>query len=26
VEGLQKLKPGAKVNPERISLADQGAL
>ncbi len=25
VEGLQKLKPGAKVNPERISLADQGA-
>lgn len=26
VEGLQKLKPGAKVNPERISLAGQGAL
>lgn len=25
VEGLQKLKPGAKVNPERTSLVDQGA-
>jgi len=25
VEGLQKLKPGAKVNPERTALADQGA-
>jgi len=24
VEGLQKLKPGVKVNPERISLAEQG--
>ncbi|OQW78082.1 MAG: efflux transporter periplasmic adaptor subunit [Proteobacteria bacterium ST_bin11] len=25
VEGLQKLKPGAKVNPERTSLAEPGA-
>ncbi|MDD1620516.1 MAG: efflux RND transporter periplasmic adaptor subunit [Methylococcaceae bacterium] len=25
VEGLQKLKPGAKVNPERTSLAEKGA-
>lgn len=25
VEGLQKLKPGAKVNPERTSISEQGA-
>ncbi len=25
VEGLQKLKPGATVNPEKITLAEQGA-